>query len=192
MQAIFYFGYKQCGRVPSCVQPQSAASNTAGPYGSFGDRIQIDRRAQRHLARNWFSRSRLLDFSPINLRLEPPHFNASGRLLSGSSRSSVHPTARGYLLCRACDLVLSEVPGFGELARHSVRLGISPGSSHRYLKVRSRNLHGMRLGDPSFSALFRRSLRSREIERTVDQTDMTERLREVSNHPLGVRIVLLR
>lgn len=47
------------------------------------------------------------------------------------------------------------------------------------------------LGDPSFSPLFRRSLRSGKIERTVDQSDMTERLREVSNHPLGVRIVLL-
>jgi hypothetical protein len=38
---FFHFGDEQCGRVPSCVRPHHAAFNAAGPYGSFGDRIQI-------------------------------------------------------------------------------------------------------------------------------------------------------
>ncbi len=94
MQAIFLL-WLQAMRSSSVVCPASKCGiEHRRPLwivrGSDPNRLGV---LTRHLTRNWFFRSRLLDFSPINLRLEPPHFNVSGQLLSGSSRSLVHHTA---------------------------------------------------------------------------------------------------
>lgn len=81
MQAIFLL-WLQAMRSSSVVCPASKCGiRHRGPLwivrGSDPNRLGV---LKRHLAGNWFFRSRLLDFSPINLRLEPPHFIVSGQL----------------------------------------------------------------------------------------------------------------
>lgn len=69
-------GDEQCGRVPSCVRP----FNAAALIDRFGGRIQIGEPCSKSLTSKLaFCDPVLLDYSPINLRLEPPHSNVSSQ-----------------------------------------------------------------------------------------------------------------